>query len=220
MNRSIVFMAIAMAIILGVMVLIAVMIASPSSKEIKPTLEYNYFPFYEEQGMWKTTLQNGKQTFELMLRYNPEQVENLEYSGKLEPAFIQTRPIYITFDPDAPEEQMKYLALAAAETGLSLVRGFGLEIEGACTKNLTEACINRSIVRCGDNASVVYLKLSDETKTTLNGTCITIQGKDWSIVQAVDRMLYEWYGIIKPKNKIDQVIEQYKADAKLFTQDG
>ncbi|MBW3018835.1 hypothetical protein KY329_01450 [Candidatus Woesearchaeota archaeon] len=214
-KRTIFFMLAAMAAIFIAFVLITVLISKPSAQEKKPDLVYNYFPFYNEQGMWKTTLQRGPQKFELMLRYNPEEVEDIPYAGKLTPDFIQKPPVYITFDPDAPQEQMKYLALSAAEVGLSLVRGFGLEIEAACTKNLTEACANRSIINCGDNASVVYLKLADQPGTLMGERCITIQGKNWSIIKAVDRMLYEWYGVIQ-KDKTTQLIEQYKADVRML----
>jgi hypothetical protein len=217
-KRSIVFMVAASVVLILILAIIVALISSPSSRERKPTMEYNHFPFYEEQGLWKTTLQRGPQTFELMLRYNPEQVEDITYGGDLVPGFVENQPIYITFDPDAPEQEMKYLALSAAEVGLSLVRGFGLTIEAACTKNLTEACFNRTILTCEDNRSIVYLKVANETGVFFQGSCITIQGKEWEIIKAVDRMLYEWYGIINPNSELDTVIAQYKADVDLYLQ--
>lgn len=216
-KRTILFMAMAMIGIIAAFVLIAALITTPSAHEREPDLVYNHFSFYKEQGLWKTVLQRDTQKFELMLRYNPEEVKDIEYTGKLDPEFVSTPPVYITFDPDAPEEEMKYLALSAAEVGLSLVRGFGMEIEAACTKNMTEACINRSIVKCGDDKSVVYLKVAEEPGAYMDGRCITIQGKNWSIIKSADRMLYEWYGVIKPEDKsMNKFIQQYKADVRLL----
>lgn len=173
------------------------MIMKPEVIE-KETLEYNYFTFEEEQGMWKTTIQKGEQPYELVLRFNPYEVENITYEGNLTPEWFMNPPIYITFDPDTEPEQMKYLALAASEVGLSLVRGIGVNISAACTKNITEDCMNQTIVACNDtDKSVIYLKIGEPNRLFIENNCVTLQGKDFGILKSVDRLLYEWYGIIR-----------------------
>ena len=85
-------------------------------------------------------------------------------------------------------------AIAIAE---SLHNGFNIEPVAACTEQKTEGCVGRPILNCNaQNASVIYLKQADETKVTLSGNCMTIQGKDEELLRATDRVLLKWYRIL------------------------
>ena len=44
---------------------------------------------------------------------------------------------------------------------------------------------------------VIELKWANKTKITSQGTCILVEGKDYGIVKAVDRLVLQWYGIMK-----------------------
>lgn len=158
-------------------------------------VEYNYFKFEETGGLWKTNIQLDKQLFEAMFRFNPPQTENVTITGDFT-GFRKT-PIYITFDPDIESEKFKYLALAASELSLNVIRALNFSVEAACTKNETDACQNRSIKTCADNESVIYLVAENPTQITLNQSCITLSGEEMELLKSVDRLLFQWYKIMK-----------------------
>ena len=158
-------------------------------------VEYNYFTFEELGGLWETNIELRDQTYRAAFRFNPTQVEDVTVVGGFT-GFKKT-PIYITFDPEADKEEYKYLALAASELTLNVVRALNFTVEAACTKNLTEACANRPIVTCQDNASVIYLVPKAPTQVTLDGDCMTLSGHEFDLLKSVDRILFQWYKIMK-----------------------
>ena len=46
------------------------------------------------------------------------------------------------------------------------------------------------------NTRTNYFVIDEEAGIELSGTCIKIKGKDYEIVKAVNRLLYQWYGIM------------------------
>ena len=159
------------------------------------TVEYNYFEFEEIGGLWQTNIQLKDQLYQATFRFNPEQVEDIYVEGNFS---LVKSPIYVTFDPDADSEKFKYLALASSELSLNLIRGLNLTLEGACTKNVTDACIDRQIVTCADtDKSVIYLVSNPPTQITLQENCIVISGEGFDLLKSVDRLLFKWYNIMK-----------------------
>lgn len=207
------------AVTLTVLIFIITMVWFISQPEAvkKETIQYNYYNFTEEGGMWKTTLKRGPQLYDVVLRFNPEQVEEIRLQGGVEKEFFQ-QPIHITFDPESPPEEMKYLALGAAELSLNIVRGIGLNVTAACTKNVTETCIERPILTCNNtDKSVIHIKAQEPTRIVMEDKCITVQGKGFELIKSIDRLLYHWYGIIHPLEKemdesFDKAIQQYKTN--------
>ena len=161
----------------------------------KNTVDYNYFTFEEIGGLWQTNIQIKNQPYEALFRFNPTQVQDVYITGNF--SGFKQEPIYITFDPDAGKEQFKYLALAASELSLHIVRALNLTVEAACTKNETEACFNRSIVTCADDASVIYLVSKPPTQITLDGDCVTLSGDGMELLKSADRLLFQWYKVMK-----------------------
>ncbi len=159
-------------------------------------VEYNYFKFEEVGGLWQTNIQLDNQVYEGLFRFNPEQVGDVYISGNF--SGFKNSPIYITFDPDADKEQFKYLALASSELSLHIVRGLNFTVVGACTKNETDACVERPIVTCDDvDKSVIYLVAEAPTQITLNDHCVRLSGLDMDLLKSVDRLLFQWYKIMK-----------------------
>jgi hypothetical protein len=159
-------------------------------------LVYNNYEFQKKDGMWHTTWQNNKQTYDIGMRFNPLEVENVSVSGTGLNKTFQQQPFYITFDPDDNGTNFKYLGVAVGELGLNLVRGLGAQIQSACTKNLSGACDGHPIVTCADDKAVIYLHTSNETKARLMGNCLTLQGQELDLIKAVDRVLYHFYRIM------------------------
>jgi hypothetical protein len=158
-------------------------------------VEYNYFTFEEIGGLWETRIDLDNKPYQATFRYNPTQVQDVTIVGNF--SGFRKLPIYITFDPEADKEEYKYLALAASELTLNIVRALNFTVEAACTKNITDACADRPIITCKDDASVIYLIPKAPTQVTLEGNCVTLSGNSFDLLKSVDRMLFQWYKIMK-----------------------
>ncbi|MEK6869440.1 MAG: hypothetical protein AABX74_04375, partial [Nanoarchaeota archaeon] len=68
----------------------------------------------------------------------------------------------------------------------------------ACDKNETNACANRPIITC-DNTDklVLYVKEANNSGVYFDDNCIVIEGNGFDLVKGVDRVLYDFYEIIK-----------------------
>ena len=161
-----------------------------------PAIDYNGFSFSQIAGIWHTNWQHNEKLFTISLRFNPLDVKNVIQEGKLNDTFKQ-KQIHITFDPEANSSEFKYIALAASELTLNLYKALGKEAIASCTKNATEACLNRSIVTCdSDDKAVILLKNSGEPRIILDGNCMTLQGYEFDLLKSVDKVLYQWYRIM------------------------
>ena len=160
------------------------------------TMTFNNFEFTKIAGTWYTQWQHNNQLVALAMRYNPAEVNNVTVLGELGEGFTKSK-VYITFDPYSEEDSFKYLALASAELSQSIVKAFNKEIIPACTRYETETCENLSIITCNDkDKAVIHIKAEEPTQITLQDNCITLQGKEFELLRAVDKLLYLWYKII------------------------
>ena len=158
------------------------------------TATYNYFEFVKIDNIWYTEWQKDDVVYTLSFRNNPYEIEQLPIVGKLNDSF--NRPeIYITFNP--AEGNFSILALAAGELSLNLFRALQVKPIAACMNNATDDCIERPIVQCGDaGKSVIQIDTRGEPGVALRGECIILQGEGMGLLQSVDRLLYQWYGIM------------------------
>ncbi|RJQ20318.1 hypothetical protein C4580_03960 [Candidatus Woesearchaeota archaeon] len=189
-TQSKLFASIAVLCIIGLILFIIFGLKGEPPKP--PTVTHNYFTFTQIENLWQTEVEVNNQLFAATFRYHPQQTENVTVIGN------QTKlrqPIYITFDPESNPDQFKYLALASTELSLHLIRGLNLTIEAACTKNTTDACINRTIIDCPSNASVIKFIAEEPTQVTLEDHCITLSGKELELLKSVDRLLFRFYRI-------------------------
>jgi len=160
------------------------------------TMTFNNFEFTKIAGTWYTQWQHNNQLVALAMRYNPAEVNNVTVLGELGEGFTKSK-VYITFDPYSEEDSFKYLALASAELSQSIVKAFNKEIIPACTRYENETCENLSIVTCDDtDKAVIHIKAKEPTQIILQDNCITLQGKEFELLRAVDKLLYLWYKII------------------------
>ncbi len=193
-------------VIVGIVVLLGILMAAFVMKEFngtkKPEVrDYNGFEFS------KVTLANGTrwatewkrsdgQSFILEFTHPPWDVENISVTGKADSRF-QRAGIFITFDPaEGYSRQTSFVALAAADLSSMLKAVFDRQVFAACTVNATEGCKTSPIITCSTNASVVYLKVSNETGISLDGNCATIYGSEAGLTKAADKALYQWLGIV------------------------
>ncbi len=158
---------------------------------------YNGFVFIEQGGLWHTQLQRGDELYNLHFHYSPGHVDQISVVGSLD-SELDTSRFYITFDP--LEENVSLIALALSELNLNLVKGLGAKTTAACYKNETKACYNRPIITCDNTEeAVIFVKTDDATKVMLDGNCIVIQGKGDDLLKAVDKVLFDFYGITEHK---------------------
>ena len=159
---------------------------------------YNGFVFVEYDNLWHTQMQRGGYLYNLHFHYSPAHVDAIPVVGNLRED-LDTSTIYITFDP--LEENLSLVVTAAAELNLNLVKGMGVKTIPACLRNETKeednACFNRPIVDCNDDdKTVMWVKSGEDTGIILDDNCVVMQGSDEEIFRAVDRLLYDWYGVI------------------------
>ena len=159
---------------------------------------YNGFSFIKADGLWWTqvTLDDGK-AVKIPLRYGPKEVEDVKITGTFDPkAFNLEKEMYVSLaDPTAVN---KYYNLAMTELRINLLKGLQRPSIGACTQNTSE-CKDWAIINCTTTKSkpVIVLDLTNESfGINLAGSCVTITGENEQILKGVDRILYQWYGVM------------------------
>ena len=160
---------------------------------------YNQYSFVKVAGLWYTQLQSksGKTLYDVPFHFAPKELEDIKIVGTLNNSLFNSEDnLYITFDPLG--KNLQYTALAVGEFDQSIIKSFGKMPVAACIKNETNACKTRPIITCENtNKPVVYFKDDEKTLVTYKNNCIIIQGKDAELVRATDRMLMQFYGIMK-----------------------
>lgn len=156
---------------------------------------YNGYSFVKVEGLWWTEINKFGTLLKVPLHFGPKELEEVPISGELNPSFNEGDELFIAIDPDV---QNKFYTLAISELSFNTVKGLDRIPVGSCTKE-NWACENRTITSCENTQGkpVIELALADETKIELQGTCIKVSGKEYGIVKAVDRILYQWYGVME-----------------------
>lgn len=155
----------------------------------------NGFSFVKYNDFWYTQLAGKTSQFDIYMRYGPRDVKDIMIIGNLSPEFYkQNGTIYLTFDPY--ETNLQYHAVTVGDLSRALYGAFGIQPQAVCTKEHPD-CEGRPLINC-ENATSPTLFLTNEEPTliVLRNNCIQIQGKEFELVRAADRLLLSWYGII------------------------
>ncbi|MEK6854515.1 MAG: hypothetical protein AABX60_04215 [Nanoarchaeota archaeon] len=197
-NIIMAFVAVGVIVVIGFFMAKYVISLVTSDDKGAGTRDYNGFEFVKRGNTWFTEWERGGIIYSLEFRHSPWEVENIPVRGSVDARF-QLSYIFITHDPtNESSRATAFVALAAADLATMLKGVFERAgVAAACTANITDACADRPIVTCSTNASVIYLKVSNETGISLNGNCVTIQGYEEGLTMAVDKGLYQWLGIVK-----------------------
>lgn len=159
-----------------------------------PHYMYNGFSFVKSENLWYTQVKVKDSLIDIPLHFGPKELEDVQVRGSIDDDFKKSY-VYITFDPLGGG--MQYVALSSAELSLNLVRGIGITPIAACDRNETYACADRPIKTCDSEGAIIYLEQSNETEVVLQGNCVRIKGSNWNLVKATDRLLLQWYGVMK-----------------------
>lgn len=159
---------------------------------------YNGFSFVNVDGLWWTEMNKFGTLLKVPLHFGPKELESIPLEGNLDPAFNNGENVYVAIDPYAIN---KYYTLAISEFSFNLVKGMDRRPVGSCTKESPD-CDNRTIINCDTAAGrpVVELAFEENAAPRIDfiGTCVKISGgTDYGIVKAVDRLLYQWYTVMK-----------------------
>lgn len=157
---------------------------------------YNGFSFVKADGLWWTEMNKFGTRLKVPLRFSPKELENIPITGTFSPAFNDYNDIYLAFDMEVND---KYYNLAASELIWNIREGLDRMPVGSCTTN-HPACDNRTIVSCSNNTTgraVIELAYSNETRIDIIETCIKLSGREFNLTKTVDRVLYQWYGVMK-----------------------
>ena len=157
--------------------------------------DYNGFSFIKVNNMWFTQIQppGENKLYTIELRYGPKDLEEIPVIGKPE-LFLTINKTYITFNPT--DKNLKYIGLAIGDIDLNLIKVLGIEPIAACTKNHS-ACSDRPIKNCDNTKAPVILVQQDPVAfVEQRGNCLIVQGNNFEIVKAADRLLLYLYGIM------------------------
>ncbi|MFH1682830.1 MAG: hypothetical protein ABIA37_03460 [Candidatus Woesearchaeota archaeon] len=157
---------------------------------------YEGFSFVYVDGLWWTEIQQGNVLYKVPLHFGPKEVDQVKIEGKLDPLFNNGSEVYMAIDPEFAN---KYYNLALSELNFNVARGIGKKPIGVCTWNKTGVCDDREIYSCNNTQGkpVIELQYGGESKITSSGTCILISGEEYALVKAVDRLIWQWYHVMK-----------------------
>jgi hypothetical protein len=163
------------------------------------TYSYNGFEFTSNGVLWHTQIydETSKTLYNIQLHNGPREVEDVPVEGDVHDIRKRATGFYITFDP-LENETMGHVTLAAYEISSNYATVYGRNIFAACDKNVTEECADRPIVDCTDPTKpAIYLIAEGEAKVYVDSPCIYVQGEGDELIRAANRLLYQWYGIMK-----------------------
>lgn len=192
------FVTIAIIVILGYFLASFAMKLVREGPKEGNVVDYNGFRFEKTGLTWRTQWERDGLLYDLQFRHSPWEVENITVLGKVDERF-QMPYLFITHDPpdNVPTRQNSFLFIASADITSMLVSVFDRHPVEACTVNSTEECSKLPVATCSTNATVIYLKASDDAGILLDGNCATIQGREENLTRAANKAVYQWLGIIR-----------------------
>jgi hypothetical protein len=156
---------------------------------------YNGYSFVKADGLWWTEMDKFGTLFKVPLHFSPLELEDIIITGSLEQEFNVGEKIFISIDPKVNDA---YYALAVSELSFNTAQGIDRVPVGSCIEDHW-ACENRTIISCDNQQGKPVIELSygeEIPSVSMQGTCIKLSGLEYGLTKAVDRLLYQWYGIM------------------------
>ncbi len=197
-DRRMMYLAGGFAIVLIAIFALSLLRGEDTSKRYT----YNGVLFSKEGNFWYSSKQilttEGPKLLSLETRFSPRDLEYIPMDRQVTAFFHEDNQtlidaVYLTMDPIGKNNTMKVLA----GIHINQIRTLGITVEIACTENVTDSCRERPIITCEDKFPVIYLKESDREQITyVPHRCVVIEGKDIGMVKSVERLLFQWYGVM------------------------
>ena len=157
------------------------------------------YSFVKFDNLWYTQFKSpkGSRLYNVQFRFSPKEVEDIAIHGKLNSSiFDNATSYYATFDPKGND--FSHVALAVGDFNQHMTNIFFKQPIAACDKNGTFDCKNRPIITCDNTQELVlYVKESNKSDVYYDNNCIVVEGKGFDLVKEIDRVLYDFYEIIK-----------------------
>ena len=170
--------------------------------KLNPDQGYLYnkvYSFIKFDNLWYMQLQSPGKTrlYNMALRYGPKDLADIEIKGRLNTTlFDNATDYYVTFNPTGND--FSHVALAVGDFNQHMVNAFFKTPIAACDKNETLSCGTRPIISCGNTDKIVlYVKEANETNVYYNDNCIVVEGSEFELVKAIDKVLLNLYGIME-----------------------
>ncbi len=156
---------------------------------------HNGYSFVKHEGLWWTELMLGETLVKIPLHFGPRDVENIPLTGALNiTLFNLGEEVYIAIDPNVTD---KYYTLAISELSFNIVKGLDRIPVGSCTKE-DPACDEREIISCNNTKGRPSIELAlGPAGIQAQESCLLVSGTGYEIVKAVDRLLWQWYGVME-----------------------
>jgi hypothetical protein len=164
---------------------------------------YGDFSFVYYDDLWWTEVvvhyEEEPTIIVIPLHYSPNEVEDIKIDGNLDQEFNKVVDLYISIDPKIVDQ---HYSLALSELSFNIVKGIGRKPIGSCSEE-NEACTGRVIISCENNPNnypvleLVYDESLETGKVEKDGLCMRISGSEEEIVRAADRLLLDWYQVMK-----------------------
>jgi hypothetical protein len=159
---------------------------------------YAGYSFVKYDDMWHTRMLSPMRTreYNIHFRYGPKEAEDVPLSGQLNlTLFNDAKDYYVTFNPIG--EGLQYVALAVNDFNQQMINIFFKTPIPACDRNETDACASVPTINCTNTDKLVfYVITADETRVQVDNNCIIVEGNEFELVRAVDKLLYTFYGIL------------------------
>ncbi|MBW2976626.1 hypothetical protein KY347_04225 [Candidatus Woesearchaeota archaeon] len=170
--------------------------------KLKPEQGYLYdgvYSFVKFDDLWYTQLMSpkGSRFYNIQFRYDPKEVDSIKIEGWLDTTlFNNATDYYVTFDPTGND--FSSVAVAVGDFNQQMTSVFFKNPIAACDRNETTACKDRPIITCDNtNKMVLYVKEANNTRVYYDNNCIVVEGSGMELVKGIDRVLYDFYEIIK-----------------------
>ncbi|MEM2956044.1 MAG: hypothetical protein QW041_00490 [Candidatus Pacearchaeota archaeon] len=179
-KRSRLIMTIVVVVILGVSTAAYALMETQTTE----TKKYKEFTFFRTDEGWKPKKMN------FVTSYLPQDVENISISGSLKLDDF-TENAYIVaisnYEITAANELLKVLRIKKANIACLPEN----ENETFCADFPIKDCRDAAI----DNGIIIFSE-SNETSVSYDNYCLQIRGSKENFIKAVDRIIFELYGII------------------------
>lgn len=147
---------------------------------------------------WYTQYENNNKLFNIPFRFGPREVENISIVSVNKMQNRSYNNIYITIDPTDVKGSQRYTALAVSEFVEILSKVKNYPMIAACTRNETQACIDRPIINCSSDGDflIFYFNETNETLVEIDNNCISVKGEGENLIRSTDKAIYTFLGIV------------------------
>jgi len=166
---------------------------------------YNGFSFLKlpdpltKRLFWYTQYKIGNGIYDLPMHFGPKEIENITIEI-INPTENKNYSdiLYITAAP--ANESRGYLGIAISEINEKFTTVKRYNLLSAYSKNNSFAKKDIAIITCDNAEDHIVFRLEDNStdpKIIIDGNCFIIQGQNETLIQATDRLIYRFLGIME-----------------------